>query len=243
MQLDDIVPWGRSLAEYQAMFHLSNQDLERRILGCGDGPASFNTELTEQGYTVTSIDPIYQFSAAEIRQQVQKNYDVIISQVKQNPDRYVWQHFRDADDLGQARLAAMERFLLDYERGQAAGRYLAMSLPDLAFSDQQFDLCLCSHFLFLYSEQRSLEFHQQAIAELLRIAKEVRIFPVIQLDCTVSPYLKPMMDQLGAQGYRTILQTVTYEFQKGGNQMLQILHNNAAARSANTDRSPFVKII
>ena len=31
------------------MFDLSAADLGRRILGCGDGPASFNAELTAQG--------------------------------------------------------------------------------------------------------------------------------------------------------------------------------------------------
>ena len=40
--LDRIVPWGRTFDEYRAMFALSTTDLEGRILGCGDGPASFN---------------------------------------------------------------------------------------------------------------------------------------------------------------------------------------------------------
>ncbi|MCI5142695.1 MAG: SAM-dependent methyltransferase, partial [Candidatus Electrothrix sp. ATG1] len=40
-QLKEIVPWGRSFQEYVAMFALSEDDLGKRILGCGDGPASF----------------------------------------------------------------------------------------------------------------------------------------------------------------------------------------------------------
>jgi hypothetical protein len=222
MKLNDVVPWGRSLAEYQSMFHLSAADLQLRILGCGDGPASFNAEMLEQGHTVISIDPIYQFDAADIRQRVEENYDVIISQVSQNRDRYVWQTFRDAEHLGQSRLAAMERFLLDYDIGKSAGRYLPLSLPSLPFAERQFDLCVCSHFLFLYSEQKSLEFHQQAIAELLRVASEVRIFPVIQLDCQRSIHLDPIIDHLNHNGHTASLETVSYEFQKGGNQMLRI---------------------
>ena len=40
--LKQIVPWGRSFAEYVAMFALSGDDLGKRILGCGDGPAAFD---------------------------------------------------------------------------------------------------------------------------------------------------------------------------------------------------------
>ena len=64
MKLEQVVPWGRSLAEYRAMFTLSEEDLQKRILGCGDGPASFNAEMTASGKpTVTSVDPLYAFEA------------------------------------------------------------------------------------------------------------------------------------------------------------------------------------
>jgi hypothetical protein len=49
VQLHEVVPWGRSLDEYRAMFALAEGDLQGRLLGCGDGPASFNAELTELG--------------------------------------------------------------------------------------------------------------------------------------------------------------------------------------------------
>ena len=57
--LDQIVPWGRTFDEYRRMFALTDADLTRRILGCGDGPASFNAEATLRGVRVLSIDPIY----------------------------------------------------------------------------------------------------------------------------------------------------------------------------------------
>ncbi|MEM6717567.1 MAG: SAM-dependent methyltransferase, partial [Cyanobacteria bacterium P01_C01_bin.147] len=44
--LDTIVPWGRSYAEYVAMFNLTEADLAGRILGCADGPAAFNAVMT-----------------------------------------------------------------------------------------------------------------------------------------------------------------------------------------------------
>lgn len=222
MKLDEIVPWGRTLEEYQLIFDLSEADLNAKILGCGDGPASFNAEMAKKGYSVLSIDPIYQFSAEQIKQQIQNTYDLVISQVKQNPERYIWKNFRDADELGQARLAAMEKFLVDYETGKDEGRYLSQSLPHLELADNQFELCLCSHLLFLYSDRLSLEFHRDSIYELLRISTEIRIFPLIKLNGEPSPYVDSMIQELSSQGFNVQIQPVAYEFQKGGNQMLKI---------------------
>jgi hypothetical protein len=222
MQLTAIIPWGRNCAEYERMFALSDADLNRNILGCGDGPASFNAEMTARGYSVTSIDPVYQFSAAQIEQRVRDTYETVISQVRQNPDRYLWNYFADPDELGSARLKAMTDFLLDYETGKSAGRYLARSLPHLNLPDRHFDLCVCSHLLFLYSQQLSLEFHLESIYELLNIADEVRIFPLLQLDGQPSPYLEPIVEKLSGQGFKVQIQQVEYEFQKGGDRMLKI---------------------
>ena len=46
VKLSEVIPWGRSFEEYRLMFALSEADLAGVILGCGDGPASFNTEAT-----------------------------------------------------------------------------------------------------------------------------------------------------------------------------------------------------
>lgn len=231
MKLDGIVPWSRTLAEYKLMFDLSDVDLNKKILGCGDGPASFNAEMTQLGYSVVSIDPVYQFSTAQIEQRVRETYEPVISQVRQNPQRYIWKYFADPDRLGQARLAAMTQFLADYDAGKIAGRYLDRSLPNLELPAAKFDLCVCSHLLFLYSEQLSLDFHLASIYELLKVAAQVRIFPLLSLDCQPSPYLEPVLQSLVQNGFNPQIQTVPYEFQQGGNQMLQI----DASRSSQTD--------
>lgn len=46
----------------------------------------------------------------------------------------------------------------------------------------KFDIALSSHFLFFYSAQLSAEFHLQALREMLRVAREVRVFPLLALD-------------------------------------------------------------
>ena len=40
VQLDQIVPWGRSFHEYVWMFALSEEDLRGSIIDCAAGPSS-----------------------------------------------------------------------------------------------------------------------------------------------------------------------------------------------------------
>ncbi len=216
------MPWGRSFDEYQAMFKLTNNDTHKSILGCGDGPAAFNQQLTKQGGRAISIDPIYQFSASQISTRIDEIYDEVLLQVSNNKADFIWKNIKSVTELGQIRMQAMNAFLADYEEGKKQGRYIADSLPKLAFDDHQFDLALCSHFLFLYSEHFSLEQHITSVLELCRVAKEVRIYPLITLKNQPSPYLDTVVSELEKRDFNTQLQPVDYEFQQGATQMLVI---------------------
>ncbi len=77
-------------------------------------------------------------------------------------------------------------------------------------------------FLFLYSDLLPPAFHLEAIAELCRVATEVRIFPLMTLALKRSPDLVPVQTWAKAQGLKAEVVTVSYELQKGGNQMLRI---------------------
>jgi hypothetical protein len=223
IRLNEVIPWGRSFEEYRRMFALSDADLAGRILGCGDGPASFNAEATALGLAVVSCDPIYASSPAEIERRVEDCYGDLIAQVRSNPDGFVWDHFHDPDHLGQCRLAAMRRFLADFEAGKAEGRYVTASLPRLPFEDRQFDLALVSHLLFLYSDPLDGEFHRAAVEELLRVAREVRIFPLLTLDRKPSPHVGPICTHVAGRGWRAEVCGVPYEFRRGSNEMLRII--------------------
>lgn len=222
MKLATIVPFGRSLDEYNKMFDLSKADLGKRILGVGDGPASFNAEATKLGYTVTSIDPLYQFSSAEIFHRFNAVVDDIIAQVKASPDDWSWTYHQSPDHLRQSRVQAIQTFIHDYEAGKADGRYLLDALPELNLLDQAYGLALCSHFLFLYSEQLDYQFHLASIQEMLRVSREVRIFPLLTLMRERSPHLNSILQTLTDQGYAPTIKKVSYELQKGGNEMLVI---------------------
>jgi hypothetical protein len=222
MKLDKVVPFGRSLDEYIKMFNLSSEDLQQRILGVGDGPASFNAEGTAKGYKINSIDPIYQFDGAEIKQRFDAVVDNIIDQIIATPNNWVWSYHQNPQELKASRIKTLEIFLQDYQQGKQAGRYIAQELPNLDFANQTYDLALCSHFLFLYSAQCDRDFHVAAIQEMLRVSQEVRIFPLLTLMQETSPYLDFVMDKFSNLGYSPTIVQVPYELQPGANQMLVI---------------------
>jgi len=129
VELSNVVPWGRSFDEYLAMFGLSADDLNKKILGCGDGPASFNAEATERGYRVISCDPVYQFKAEEIRRRINDVYPEIMIKMERGKDNYIWDILGSVERLGDVRMKAMSKFLADFASGYDQGRYVPASLP------------------------------------------------------------------------------------------------------------------
>jgi ubiquinone/menaquinone biosynthesis C-methylase UbiE len=130
---------------------------------------------------------------------------------------------------------AMEKFLEDYPNG--GERYIEAELPTLPFEDESFDIALSSHFLLLYSEQLSYEFHIQSMRELCRVAGEARIFPLLELGSRKSRHVDKIIHELKELGYECSIEKVSYEFQKGGNEMLRINSSNKAMHSdARTSR-------
>jgi hypothetical protein len=222
LTIGSVYPWGRSLTEYIGMFTLSDEDLGHRIIGCADGPASFNCEMMRRGAFVVSCDPLYQFSVEQIRGRIEKTADIHIDHVRKNPHKFIWDRIRSPEELRRLHLQAMEVFLADFPGGLLAGRYHNQSLPNLQFANASFDLALCSHFLFLYSDVFSCDFHLACILEMCRVAREVRIFPLLDMSARPSDHLKPVMRALNDRGCDAQVLNVPYEFQRGGNQMLRI---------------------
>jgi hypothetical protein len=223
MELERVVPFGRSLDEYSQMFDLTEDDLRKSILGVGDGPASFNAEGTQRGYRIQSIDPLYAFTAAEIQSRFNAVVDNIIQQIKDTPDDWVWSYHGSVEQLRSSRERSTELFCADYEQGKAEGRYAIAALPNLKYRDGEYDLGLCSHLLFLYSDQLDERFHFESICEMLRVCREVRIFPLLTLGLKPSQHLAAIVRNLEARGHSCKIQTVSYELQRGGNKMLRVI--------------------
>lgn len=226
MQLNEIIVWGRSLSEYERMFRLTEADFEAGILGCGDGPASFNAEAAARERRVVSCDPLYEFTAEQIESRVNVSCETVMPLVLRDADTFVWTEFSDPEDLKRRRLDAMRKFLNDFEAGKSDGRYVATALPKLSFKADTFGLALVSHVLFLYSEQLDEAFHLAAIDELLRVAREVRVFPLLDLERRWSPYLESVLKHCRERGHDVEIVATSYEFLRTddhrGNRMLRV---------------------
>ena len=181
-KLENVVPWGRNLDEYRLMFLLSDDDMSKNIAGFGDGPASFNFEATQQGYSVTSFDPIYQFSKDDLQKRIDEVRITVMQQMRENINNYVWTKIKSLEELENVRMSAMRLFLDDFEKGKQEDRYIYHELPNrLKYEDDTFDIGLSSHFLLMYTIL-GFDFHVKAMTEMLRICKEIRIFPIVDLD-------------------------------------------------------------
>lgn len=218
----EAVPWGRSYDEYYSMFNLTDSDLKLKIIGCADGPANFNSVMFKNGHRVVSCDPLYEFTAEQIKHRIDETYDTVIEQTYKNRDKFIWETIKSVDELGKIRLSAMTDFLADYEDGKKDGRYITAQLPELPFVSMSFDIALCSHFLFLYSDHFSYEFHCKSIEEMCRIANDVRIFPLLTYNSDLSPYVNPIAGYMKGKGFTVSLEKVPYEFQREGNMMMRI---------------------
>lgn len=220
-QLNNVVPWGRNMAEYRSMFQLDANDMSKKIAGFGDGPSSFNYEASRQGYSVTSFDPVYQFSKESLQKHIDEVRVTVMEQMRANVDNYVWTNIKSLEELENIRMSAMKLFLSDYEKGREEKRYICHELPNrIPFANDTFDIGLSSHFLLMYT-LLGYDFHIQAISEMLRVCKEVRIFPIVDLDAKKTDLITDVINYF-RQRYSVEIRKTEYEFQKGDNKMLII---------------------
>lgn len=220
-ELNSVVPWGRNFDEYKRMFNLNGSDLNKKIISFGDGPSSFNFEMYKLNRKVISLDPIYQFTKDELKQRIAETKDTVLEQTKANHHNFVWTNFKNIEDLERIRMNAMNNFIGDFDLGKTQERYIFHELPNpTTYLDLSFDLGLSSHFLVLYL-QLGLGFHIKSIAEMLRVCKEIRVFPLLNLNAAKSEVIDGIIAYFQTDFFIS-MDPVDYEFQKGGNQMLVI---------------------
>jgi SAM-dependent methyltransferase len=217
--LAGVVPWGRRLDEYQAFFALDGCARLGRVLDVGAGPSSFAAEACALGAEVIAVDPIYGLDADTIRGCFDATSGDIRAGLARARHRFVWTRYGSPEDLVAIRRGALERFLDDYARHQGS-RYLRAALPSLPFADGAFALALSSHLLFLYSDDLDADLHLASMRELLRVAAEVRAFPLLDLDGNPSRHLAFVCEALEREGHRCETVPVQFEFQAGATRML-----------------------
>lgn len=220
-RLDSVVPWGRNMEEYKLMFKLDDNDMSKKFAGFGDGPACFNCEMTEKNGNVTSFDLIYQFSKEDIKKRIEEVRVTVMQQMRENMDNYIWKNIKNLNELENTRMSAMNKFLSDYEKGKTEGRYVFHELPNkLPYEEDYFDIGLSSHFLLMYTAL-GYDFHITSMIEMLRVCKEIRIFPIVDLDANKTDLIKNVIDYFKKE-YKVKIVETEYEFQKGDNKLLVI---------------------
>lgn len=220
--LGGVVPWGRRLWEYRAFFGLDELPPSSPILDAGGGPASFAAEAAREGLTVVAADPIYTLDADAIGRRFEETAVAMRVGMRRAAYRFNWKQYGSEAAVQELRREALDLFLGDFEAGKVEGRYVPASLPDLPFGDASFRLALVSHFLFLYGDDLNFEFHLASARELLRVAEEVRIFPLLNLDGLPSSHLPGVMSEMKREGAEVELVRVPFEFQKGATRMLRL---------------------
>ncbi|MDD5587299.1 MAG: SAM-dependent methyltransferase [Alphaproteobacteria bacterium] len=232
LTLDKVIIRGRTFDEYTGMFALSEDDLNKRILDCGGGAASFNALLSKRGGRVVSIDPLYRLTSEEIAAHAEEAHNLIIEQMRKSKNDYVWTTVRSFKELEMLRQSAVQDFLADYMQGKKENRYIVAELPNLPFGKQEFGLALCSHFLLHYAEQFNLGFHMQSFRELSRVADEVRTYPLLEYNTKRCRYLDDIVSGLSSEGYDVAIKPVPYELIKGANEMLVVRPSRGSASDA-----------
>src|SRR5713226_776852 len=116
------------------MFVLTDDELGLKILGCGDGPASFNSEATRRGSEVISCDPIYRYDVDQLRDRIASTYDEVLEQARRNAHEFVWSFIHSVEELGQVRMAAMNDFYRVNEAPDKFVRIPAGLLQDFVVS-------------------------------------------------------------------------------------------------------------
>lgn len=214
---------SRSYDEYVAMFDLTPQDLAGSILDCSAGVAGFAAAAGARGTAVVAVDPAYGLAREDLARLGREDLERGTAITGDHPDRFTFAWYGAPERRVHMRNRALAQFLLDVVTHPT--RYVAGQLPQLPFRDRSFDLAVCSHLLFTWADQLGLEWHVAALAELSRVAREVRVFPtVVQGAGEPVPFWDDLMSELSRSGLRIERRRVPYEFQVGADTMLVLTH-------------------
>jgi hypothetical protein len=217
--------WVHELKDYKRMFALTAEDLTLKLLDCAAGPSSVNAELTREGGHIVSCDPLYAKVTEKIQMKTQEMIDALLVKVQENQDKFCWKKVESIEELKRDHQAAAKLFLEDFKSDVDHTRYLAEELPNLSFMPYQFDLALCANFLFDGLYHPSESFIVASIKDMCRVAREARIYPLLDIDGNIAAEVGPVMMQLQQENYGVEIRQVDYQFQKNSNAMLRVWPN------------------
>ena len=217
-----LVLWGHHVDEYKEMFALSQADLTGRILEFGSGASAVNAELRDKAVEIISCDPLFVLDKATLTTNVSLVFEDMVARIHNEPDKFDFSRYGSFDAFIDYRRQGIAEFFRDYDKGKAQKRYLPATDYQLPFKDFEFDFVLSSHYLFADLDDQDVNFHVDVIRELARVAKEVRIFPLIDRNGQTSPFLGPVLLGLQQDDFGIEVREVSYHLQAKGNAMLRV---------------------
>ncbi|WAH37252.1 SAM-dependent methyltransferase [Alicyclobacillus dauci] len=223
LDLSRIVFIGRTWEEYLLMFNLSKEDLMgRKVLDCPSGACSFTANANKNGIDTMATDIAYYHDVDDLEKKGFQDIEHTMQSMEKSAGNYIWNFFSDIGELKRMRTQALTECVSDMKEF-GASRYLPAVLPQLPFTDKQFDVTLSAHFLFTYTDRLDYDFHIQTMNELFRVTgEEVRIFPTVDMEGKKYEYMDTLIEWVSGQGWTAEEIQVPYEFQKNANTMLKL---------------------
>jgi hypothetical protein len=217
-----LVLWGHGVDEYREMFDLSQDEINSSILEYGCGPSAVNAQQTPQDHKIISCDPLFVLDKDTLASKAIMIFADMAAEIKKEQVHFDFSRSGSYDHLVAERQQGMKQFFADYESGIAQGRYLGVADYHLPFADFTFDYALSSHYLFADLDDQTVDFHLTIIRELARVAKEVRIFPLIDRAGKTSEFLGPVLLGLQKENYGVEVREVDFHLHQSGNAMLRV---------------------
>ncbi|MCP4482279.1 MAG: SAM-dependent methyltransferase [bacterium] len=213
---------GRTFTEYCEIFKLSKNLLNNNsFLDCPSGASSFTAESNKNNIVATACDCEYSKPFFEIEKKCQNEFKKIKPALSNAEKIFDWTFYQNIENVLTYRKKAYQGYLLDYNK--YPDRYIKGILPHLNFQNEQFDIVLSGHFLFLYADRLSLPFHLMTILELLRVAKkEIRIYPLIGLDGKKYKDINKLLNKIKILGFFPLIKKTNFQFLKNSNELLII---------------------
>lgn len=237
--LNRVIFFGRSLQEYGQMFDIAPDNwVGKKVLDVAAGPASFTAEARGLGIDAVACDPRYGDNRDQLYEQARED---MATGLERMIVQYTYNARKTPEEemaYRRERVKAMKAFAEDYVEMDATDRYIEASLPRLPFGSKSFDLVLCAHLLFVYSDLDTggcletspfdYEFHLRSILEMLRVSiGEVRIYPIAGVNQTEHPYLPRILRYLRGLNVETEIVPVVFKDIAGADRMLRIKLNAA----------------
>ena len=224
LNLENIAITGRTFEEYSSFFDFKIEDLKgKKVLDCPSGASSFVSTLKQNDIDVIGVDLLYEFDIESIETQGYKTIEKIYQDTSWM-DVYKMDFYKSKENHRNHRENALKAFVNDFNKKD----YIFTKLPNLPFENKEFDLALSSHLLFVYDNMLDYEFHKNSILEMLRVSKEVRIFPLVDFknskvleEKNFSPFVYKILEEL--KDFKCEIVKVDFEFQPKANYYLKIL--------------------